>query len=187
MRDERETPAENGGSGPPRPALRRLVRPLRSAVALAARLLGRAQSPGDQQDIPSGEVCRGGRRPGQAAAAHLRHPGRRRIRHPSCGRYSNPHIRLTQRTLLWTSTAAGVTARVDETLSGRMYSGSVISCACLTMQAPVWTPLAQARSRRGERCEGIAPVRPGAWAFSCLSGMAHPSEAGAGFRLRTML
>jgi hypothetical protein len=88
------------------------------------------------------------------------------VRRAPCGSLFNPHIRLTQRTLLWTSTAAGVTASVDETVPGRMYSGMVRSCACLTMQAPVWTLSAQARSRRGERCEGIPPVRPGAWAFS---------------------
>jgi hypothetical protein len=95
-----------------------------------------------------------------------------------CGLLFNPNIRLTQRTLLWTSTAAGVTASVDETVPGRMYSGMVRSCACLTMQAPVWTPSAQARSRRGERCEGIAPVRPGAWAFSCLESNSLASELG---------
>jgi hypothetical protein len=88
------------------------------------------------------------------------------VRGTPCGSLFDPHIRQTQRTLLWTSTAAGVTASVDETVPGRMYSGMVRSCACLTMQAPVWTLLAQARSRRGERCEGIPPVRPGAWAFS---------------------
>jgi hypothetical protein len=42
---------------------------------------------------------------------------------------------------MWTSTAAGVTASVDETVPGRMYSGPVRSCACLTMQAPVWYPI----------------------------------------------
>jgi len=47
-----------------------------------------------------------------------------------------------------------------------MYSGPVQSCACLTMQAPVWTKSAQARSRRGRRCDSTPPVRPGAWAFS---------------------
>ncbi|MBO1907591.1 hypothetical protein J4G37_22080 [Microvirga sp. 3-52] len=39
---------------------------------------------------------------------------------------------------MWTSTAAGVTASVDETMPGRMYSGTVRSCARLTTRAPDW-------------------------------------------------
>jgi hypothetical protein len=102
------------------------------------------------------------------------------VRGTPCGSLFDPHIRQTQRTLLWTSTAAGVTASVDETVPGRMYSGMVRSCVCLTMQAPVWTLLAQARSRRGERCEGIPPVRPGAWAFSCLATESGPASEAMG-------
>jgi hypothetical protein len=42
---------------------------------------------------------------------------------------------------MWTSTAAGVTAGFDGTVHGRMYSGPVCSCTCLTIQAPVWYPI----------------------------------------------
>ena len=48
---------------------------------------------------------------------------------------------LPQRTLLWTSTAAGVTVSVDEPMPGRMYSGTDCSCARLTMRVPVWYPI----------------------------------------------
>jgi len=54
---------------------------------------------------------------------------------------SVPISALPQRTLLWISQAAGVTAGFDGTVHGRMYSGPVHSCACLTMQAPVWYPI----------------------------------------------
>ena len=39
---------------------------------------------------------------------------------------------------MWTSTAAVVTASLDETVLGRMYSGTVRCCACLTTRAPGW-------------------------------------------------
>jgi len=65
----------------------------------------------------------------------------KRIRATPCGLDEDPHINLTQRTLLWTCEAAGVTARFDEVVPGRMYSGMACSCSCLTMQAPVWYPI----------------------------------------------
>jgi hypothetical protein len=42
---------------------------------------------------------------------------------------------------MWTSTAADVTACVDEAVPGRMYSGPAYARACLTMRAPDWYPI----------------------------------------------
>lgn len=86
MRDDRAPPPEISRSGSSRSALRCLVRASLATLARASVLLGRSQSPGDQQTCPSGEVCRRSSAAVQAT---------RRCCRSGCERGLIPQLRIT--------------------------------------------------------------------------------------------